>query len=69
MASVETTLKIHDEFNDIFTGTVSFKIPFFLQVKDDMKPYQVLLMCIAYAFQQPILKGKKDYRTNKYWHH
>ena len=37
-ACAETTLKMNDEFSNVFTGTCCFKGPFSLQVKDDMKP-------------------------------
>ena len=45
--SVETTLKIHDEYSDVFTGIGCFKGTFSLQVKDDVKAYQVQLRHIA----------------------
>ena len=52
VASTETTLKIHNEYNDIFTGIGFFKGTFYLQVKDYAKPYQVPLWCVGYALQE-----------------
>ena len=53
MANAETTLKIHDEFGDIFTGIGYFKGTFFSQVEDDAKPYQAPLRCIEFPLQEP----------------
>ena len=40
-ASAETTQTIHNEYSDVSTGIFCFKGIFSLQVKDDVKPYQV----------------------------
>ena len=45
----KTTSNIHDEYNDLFTGTGCFKGTFSLQVKDDAKPYQASQRHIVYA--------------------
>ena len=56
MAGAETALKIHVEFSDVFTGIGCFKGTFSLQVKDDMKPYQMPPRCITYVLQEPFKK-------------
>ena len=57
VGSAETTLKIYDEFNDVLTGTGSFKGTFSLQVKDNVRPYQVLPRYVAYALQESFQIG------------
>ena len=37
-----------------------------LQIKDNVKPYQVPLRCVAYTLQEPFKKSYKDYRDKKY---
>ena len=36
------------------------------QVKDNVKPYQVPLRCVAYTLQEPFKKSYKDYGTKEY---
>ena len=48
--SVETKLKMHDKFSDVFARNTCVMGTFCLQVKDDVKPHQALLMCIVYIF-------------------
>ena len=55
--NTETTLKIHTEYNDVFTGIGCFKGAFSLWVKDGAKPYQVLLRHVANALQRPYKKS------------
>ena len=52
VVSAETALKMHDEYNGVFTGIGCFKATFPLWVKDNTKPYQVPLKCIAYVLQE-----------------
>ena len=54
--SEQTSLKMCDKFSDVFTGTECFKGTFFLQVKDDAKPYHVLLRHLAYALKEAFKK-------------
>ena len=55
-AIAETTLKINDEFIDVFTGIGCFKGTFFLEVKDNAERYQVSPRHIAYALQKQFKK-------------
>ena len=54
VASAETTLNMHDNFSDIFPWIGCFKGTFTIQVKDDVKPYQVLPSHVANALQQSL---------------
>ena len=54
--SAETTLRMHDEFSDVFAAIGFFKGIFLLEVKDDAKLYQVLLRQVAYALHEPFKK-------------
>ena len=53
-ASVETTLKKHDESSDAFIGIGCFKCTSSSQVKDYAKLHQAPPRCIAFALQKPI---------------
>ena len=55
VASEKTTRIMHN-YSDVPTGIGCFKGKFFLQVKDDVKPYQAALRYIAYALQKPFSK-------------
>ena len=54
VGSAEITLKMHEEFSDVFTGSECFKGTFSLQVNKDVNPYQVPPRSIAYALKRPI---------------
>ena len=62
VVSAETTLKIHSEFSDVFTGIGDLHRHFFLQVKDNVKPYQVLPRCIGYVQQEPFKKELEEHK-------
>ena len=51
MASGKTTKKLHNDCSDVFRGIGCFRGTISLQVRDYMKPYQVLPLCIACALQ------------------
>ena len=56
VTSVESTLRMCDKFSDVFSGIWCFKGTFYLHVKDDVKPHQVLSRCIANALQESFKK-------------
>ena len=56
---------MHDEFTDVFTGIVCNKGTFFLQVKEDMKPYQALPKNLTYGLHEPF-KMKEYERLNEH---
>ena len=62
MERTETTRKIYNEYCSVFTGIGCFKGTFSLQFKENMKPYQVLSMYIAYA---PKNHSKRARKTTK----
>ena len=47
VASTEITLKIHNEYSNVFTGVGYFRGRFSLLVKDNAKQYQMLLRHLA----------------------
>ena len=51
VTSAKSALKIHNEYSNVFTGNRCSKGTFSLQVKDDVKPYQ-----ISCAIQEPFKK-------------
>ena len=55
--SAETILKIYDEYSNVLTGIEYFKGTFSIWDKDDMKPYQMMLRCVAYMLQEPVNNG------------
>ena len=56
VASAEVTLKMHEEFSDLFTGIGYFKGTFSLQVKDDAKSYKLPPGNIGYVLQETFEK-------------
>ena len=65
MPSVHTTLKIHDEYNDMFEGIGCFKGTFSLQIKQNAKPYQALLRCAAYVLEEQFKKETERLQQHK----
>ena len=47
------TQRIHEKFGDVFNGIGCFEGTFFLQLKLDIKPYQVAPRHVAYVLQRP----------------
>ena len=60
VASVATTLRMHDEFRNICNGSRNFKGTFSLQDENDAKPYQVHDICTPGATQE---RSRKTIRT------
>ena len=56
LVSAETTLKMHDEYSGMFTGTECFKGTFSLWIKGNVKPYEVPPRHVAYALQKTFKK-------------
>ena len=48
--------KMHNEFNDFFSGIGCFEGKFSLQVQDDNQSFQVSLRWKVYAFNEPVNK-------------
>ena len=46
---MKVTNRIHNDFNDFFTGTGCFGGTFYLQLKEGSQPYQAPPRRIAYA--------------------
>ena len=53
-ASDTITNRLHNEFNDLFSGIGCFKGMFSLQVKEGSHPDQAPLKRVAYALQKPL---------------
>ena len=51
-----------------FAGIGCFKGTVSLQVRDDVKPYQVWQRCLAYALQEPFKKEMEILHYYQYWH-
>ena len=53
-ASRTMTMKIHNDFSDIFTGICCFEGTLKLQVREGSQPYEVPPRRVAYALQEPL---------------
>ena len=52
VASAKTTQITHNDYSDVFTGIGCFKASFLLQIKDDVKQYQITPRHVAYTLQK-----------------
>ena len=59
------TLKIYEEYGNVFTGIGCFKNASLLQIKDDKKQYQVSLRCVAYSSRTHLKRIRKATRAIK----
>ena len=57
--NAKITIKVHNEFSNVFTGIRCFKGTFLLKVKENAKPYQVPPRCVAYTLQEPFKRVRK----------
>ena len=64
VTSAETT-KICNGYSDVFTGTRCFRGTLTLQVRDDVKSYQVLPRHIAYASMHHKNHSKRARKTTR----
>ena len=64
--SAETATKIHNEFNNMFTGIGCFMGTFSLKSNDDTKPYQVPPRYVTNVLQGPFKKSQKDFKNSRY---
>ena len=55
-ASAETRLKVHNGYSDVVIDIRCIKSTFSLQVKDDVKPYQMWPRQVEYALQTSFKK-------------
>ena len=56
--------ELHSKYSDVFLGIVCFKVTFFLQLKEGVKPFQAAHRSVAYAPQKPFkkLKGLQQHK-------